>query len=1039
MLDHDFQRDQPDARASGRGRGRSAVAPAWAGRLHCRAAIGRLAPLPLGNGVHHHLTMSSDREQAGLLVGRRAELARLEQALTEVGGGESRAVELVGDPGIGKTRLLGEVTSRAGRRGLRVFGSWARERESGVPFAVFADAIGRQAATLEPEHLAWLERYGDGLAELLSPTWSVWSGGRDGPVPGESKRYLLYPRLREFLERCAGPAGLLLVLDDMHWADAASAELLAYLLHRPPDGPVLIAVAYRPRQLWPRLAMALRDAARLGNVSRIELGPLTREETGELLGAAVGRAERDALHRISEGNPFYLEALRDMRFRPSATGGTTGEVHATEIPYPVRAALLAELALLPDDVQLMARAAAVAGDVFDPALAVSIAELPERTAFSALDELQARDVLHVGPDARLRFRHPLLRQAVYETASGGWINAAHARAAGFLERCGASAIVRAYHVERAAGIGDRAAITLLADAASQAHPHAPATAAHWYEAALNLLEESAPAEYRTHLLISLGYTLGICGQFSRSREEFGKALSLLPHGVGARTKCVAFSAAIERLLGHHHEAAALLQAELAELPDWAGPEATMLLLELATHNFLHLEHGAQREHAERARAYALSQGNQVFQASAAMLLALAHCGMGALAPMTEFLTEAERLVDGLTDIEIAGSLQTFIGLSLAETWLDHYTDAINHLKRAVAIAHATGQEYTLSPLLTVLAEAYLCTGQLARAADCARDALDAALLTGNDQDRMLALAKRSEVALWSGDFGLAIQAAANAAELASSFTDWLAAAARGTLAVVRVLAGDHEAHSRSFPESYGGIGLVMLNPVLQARVYGLLAEAELRRGQPTRAAAWAARATSAAAELAVPGSDGHALLAESLVLLRSRPAAALDRAQVARERFTGIGAQLNAARAALATADAFAALGRHDDAAEELRQAEAGFRASGATHLYEQTRARRQRASASTATVPDGQHPGAGNEPLAKLSPRELQVALLVAEGHSNRQIARALTVTDKTVEAHVSHILGKLAVPSRAAIASIVTRAARDDHRRDHAAGPQR
>ena len=150
---------------------------------------------------------------------------------------------------------------------------------------------------------------------------------------------------------------------------------------------------------------------------------------------------------------------------------------------------------------------------------------------------------------------------------------------------------------------------------------------------------------------------------------------------------------------------------------------------------------------------------------------------------------------------------------------------------------------------------------------------------------------------------------------------------------------------------------------------------------------------------------------------------------MARERFTGIGAQLNAARAALATADAFAALGRHDDAAEELRQAEAGFRASGATHLYEQTRARRQRASASTATVPDGQRPGAGNEPLAKLSPRELQVALLVAEGHSNRQIARALTVTDKTVEAHVSHILGKLAVPSRAAIASIVTRAARDDH----------
>jgi ATP/maltotriose-dependent transcriptional regulator MalT len=957
--------------------------------------------------------------RAGSLIGRAAELARLDEELGQLGSGLPRAVEIVGDPGIGKTRLLAELIAGAEQRGIRVISSWAREPDRGVPFAIFADAIAGRSAVLEPEFRAWSNAHGDGLLDPLSPA-SPRSRSPTAPGLGDRQRCVLYRRLRDLLERCAGESGLLLALDDMHLADAASADLLAYLLHRPPDGPVLIAVAYRPRQLWNPLAGALCDASRHGTVSRIELGPLSRDEAQELLGPTVDRRERDALYRTSEGNPFYLEALRDAQFRSSTGPATPGDGRVTRIPFPVRAAFLAELDMLPDVVRLVARAAAVAGDPVDSELTAAIAGLPRHAVLAALDELRARDVVRDGGAARgLCFRHPLFRHAVYQSAGTGWVHDAHAKAAAFLEDRGTSVVVRAYHVERAARRGDRAAVTLLVDAATQVRVHAPAAAAHWYEAALRLLDDSEPAERRAELLLQLGYHLGVCGEFSRSREALADVLALVPHGTGMRSLCAVFCASLERLLGHHHEAVALLRTELAATPDPTGAAATMLLLELGTHCFVHLQYHEQRLHAARAHSYAIGLGNRLLQASAAVLLALADCGTGELAATRERLAEAKSLVDGLSDAEVSAGPQVFIGLSMTEFYLDRYGDAIRHLNRAIALVHATGQEYTLSPLLTMLADAYLCTGQLGKAAGYAQDALDAALLTGNDQSRMVALARQSEIALWSGDTDVAIQAAEEAAELAVPFTDWLAAAAEGTLAIVKGLLDDPGSRVREFPESYRGIALTMLNPAFQARAYALLVEAEMRQGRVTRAAVWARRARRAAAAFGVPGSAGHASFAEALVLQGCRPAAALRHAQTAVRRFTKVGAKLNAARAALVAADCLCSLGRDAEAAQELRWAEEALRDAGARRFYEQVEAQWRRLHDKNAARVDE---------LVKLSPRELQVARLVADGRSNHEIARALAVTSKTVEAHVSHILGKLGVPSRAAVATIVTRAAHVD-----------
>ena len=115
--------------------------------------------------------------------------------------------------------------------------------------------------------------------------------------------------MRELLERLTAAKPLVLVLDDLHWADAASVELLGALLRRPPAAPVLMAMAVRPRQVPERLSATTERAHRQGMLDRVELGALTRAEARELLGEAVDGAAAAALYDESGGNPFYLEQL----------------------------------------------------------------------------------------------------------------------------------------------------------------------------------------------------------------------------------------------------------------------------------------------------------------------------------------------------------------------------------------------------------------------------------------------------------------------------------------------------------------------------------------------------------------------------------------------------------------------------------------------------------------------------------------------------------------------------------------------------------
>ena len=256
----------------------------------------------------------------GPLVGRGEALRAFGEALDASGTGSCCFLGLVGEPGAGKTRLLGELAAEAARRGVVILAGRAAEFEQEMPFGVVVDALDDQVESGLPSLATRLDAGTCGLLATVLPSLRTAAPGLDGPAgpglagpgPGHDMtgRYRIYRGMRRLLEDLAGPHGLVLILDDVHWADNASIELLDHLVRHPPRGRVLVAIAYRPAQAPARLAALLTSAT--GHARQLPVGPLTFAETEKLLGPGLSRPRYQALHEASGGNPFYLEALARM-------------------------------------------------------------------------------------------------------------------------------------------------------------------------------------------------------------------------------------------------------------------------------------------------------------------------------------------------------------------------------------------------------------------------------------------------------------------------------------------------------------------------------------------------------------------------------------------------------------------------------------------------------------------------------------------------------------------------------------------------------
>ena len=206
-----------------------------------------------------------------VLVGREPELRVLERLLSEACDGAPRSLFVTGEPGIGKTHLLAELACRAEGLGCLVLEGRAAEFEQELPFGVIIDALDAYVQSLGPRSVDRLAADGlDELAEVFPSLRSLRSATWTPSTAAE--RFRAYYAVRDLLERLTAAQPLVLVLDDLHWADAASLELMAHLLRRPPDAPILLAGSFRTGQGSPGLLLAIDAADRSGEVERLASG-----------------------------------------------------------------------------------------------------------------------------------------------------------------------------------------------------------------------------------------------------------------------------------------------------------------------------------------------------------------------------------------------------------------------------------------------------------------------------------------------------------------------------------------------------------------------------------------------------------------------------------------------------------------------------------------------------------------------------------------------------------------------------------------------
>jgi DNA-binding CsgD family transcriptional regulator len=934
------------------------------------------------------------------LVGRQPEVATLRAALDRLGAGSGDLVQVTGEPGIGKTRLLSVLADQAADRGCAVFTGRAAEFERQLPFAVVVDALSEGVERLAALPAADRPALGDDVLRLLGTVFPALP--TDGAELRDIERYRLHRAVRALLEALTPPAGLVLTLDDLHWADEGSVELLGHLIRHPPRAPVLLAVAYRPRQLTGRAAGVVDSA----NATRIAVGPLKWTDSAVLLPPELGRAERAALYDASGGNPFYLEEL----VRLGEPGG--------EDP------LAAELATLPPASLAVLRAAAIAGDEFDVELVAAIANVPVADVFAAVDVLAAHDLVRpVAGTARFTHRHPLVRGAVYRSAGAGWRIIAHRRAAAVLKERGAPATVRAQHLERSADVGDEDALEVLLEAARLTMPTTPASAAHWLEVALRLLPDQASTlERRLGLLAQRARALGVTGRFAEARDVLHQVLGLTPLDATAqRIQVVMFCAVLERLLGRFAEARALLLTEMERQPDPDTPGANLLRYELGLSGMLAGDWDTEQTWTDEVLASARRQQDPVQVAAALGLAASADFLRGRPIQACEAkMTEAARLVDGLTDADLAPRLDALIWLGMIEMYSDRHADAHRHLTRGLALAAATGQDHQVVYLRTLLGTVLAGMGRLREAADMLDDAIELAQLTGSDEQLTMALTQRAWVMSWHEDPQEAVRMADRAVAAAGPGKDWFAAMAPAIRAQALHFAGDPAGCIRALLEAGGGVDLPAMDVPSRISWYQLLAEAEVARGTPRNARQWAMRAERLAAVLDSPRRRGFARLATAYSLLHSDAAAAATIAAEAAGHFRDAGDQVFVGRSLLLAGQALADLGDLDRARSRLAKAIELFTRSGARLFVEQAERARRRPGARRADR-GGERGGGSPTDLSVLTERERTVAELVAVGHSNREIAARLYLSPKTVEAHLSRIYHKLGVASRAGLAGIV------------------
>jgi tetratricopeptide (TPR) repeat protein/transcriptional regulator with XRE-family HTH domain len=391
------------------------------------------------------------------LVGRAPEIAMIERHLASAG--PAVVIFLAGEPGIGKSRLLYETAQLGAVHGWTVLAGGCHRRSGQEPYEPFLSALERYISSQSPSRrrldlrgCEWLVRLLPELAEMAlvsAPTWTL---------PPEQERRLMFGAVGRLLANAVGPAGTLLLLDDLQWAGQDALDLLAALVRARPAAPLRVVGAYRDTEIGSHssLGVLVTDLVREGRAARASLGPLPVEEAAVLLTLLMGEAERkDAtLHeQVLEragGVPYFLvSCAQAMR-----TGPGDVDQRESRVPWDVAETIRQRVAALPPAAQELLAVATVVGQRATRPLLISLVERPawgEAEVLAALDAACRARLLSEAEEDAYAFAHDLVREVVGGDLSAARRAALHRRVAEALERGPGEppAEALAYHFGRA--------------------------------------------------------------------------------------------------------------------------------------------------------------------------------------------------------------------------------------------------------------------------------------------------------------------------------------------------------------------------------------------------------------------------------------------------------------------------------------------------------------------------------------------------------------------------------------------------------------
>ncbi len=374
----------------------------------------------------------------------------------------------------------------------------------------------------------------------------------------------------------------------------------------------------------------------------------------------------------------------------------------------------------------------------------------------------AADLIRPAESARyFRFRHPIVRRAVYDSTPRAWQLGAHERTAQALAGIHRPASVFAHHVERSARLGDEDAIAVLVEGAHEVAPHAPLTAGNWLLAALRLLPPNADDGRRLTLLDEATSALASAGAYEASIGALEQSLALLSHDDSvARAELIVKIANAKRRTGGPLESRELLVKTLESLDGSNNVAVPPLLVEIAFNDYWRGEFAEARTFAN-----AVLVGNGVDQLTtfvAAMLSSLSNCSEGRVIEALADLDEAQTALARLPDERLVETIDLIQGIASAALRLEHPDDTLDHLRRGFVLARASGQGTMIPGWLAFEAFALLMKGRVADALKISETAVDAALLSGSAWHTAYAFEADSLAAFWAGDTERALASAQEA-------------------------------------------------------------------------------------------------------------------------------------------------------------------------------------------------------------------------------------------------------------------------------------